>query len=860
MVRGEIMGRIKILACLVALVVMSGCGGGSSSSTNPADPPPTAVTLVGTTNQSVGPAEGTVNAPLQAGGSVVLVYPAAAFAAATPVTLAPAALVSGEWLHFTLTPGLAELRKPVTLTVAPPASIDKTKPLLLRVDTANGPLVLRTKRLADGSLQATLPALISDPVPAGAIATAAPPQLAKDAKGPRLFFASAAAPAPSSAGVVGFVQDCTVLPAVLADAETVFSHSLKSQEILNAIGRVVALKDTCGSADEVLRLSEFTTRAKAEYATALTAWKAVDYAFPAQFDGVFLSFKTGLAKSLAWCGVAKRLDNAFDCPVPADYDPDIAEISQGLENAALDTLDPYLLRVKLVETGDVALMAAAFDFIYIQNGLEAVRANILNKLIERAYALCNTHDLYKFKISMIYGDKSAFTPVMIDADLAYCNVKIDHSASHRLPDGTQGAIAAAAGNLLPGDAYGNRPESLHTFTLPPDAGLLLNIAPTTRATACSRVIGAPFATDESLVFKIGTTELGRARPDANGFYSAGAALLQMNDLVNTATALGLLPVGADAIALDIYRVNASVPGCTDDDGSNYTLIVSDSKLYSLVLKLPGLTVTANFGTSPISLRITEGNGSPSVGATVALSASNAIVDPTSAIADGTGTVSFNLTPNQGASSVNFVANVHSVISGKDVVFSEVRQFIPRLPRFWTGTVRVQDSTIAPTGLLDSTPRSSSMDILYKIAVANLLNPNVAVVTSATGTGILNRNPPSGPESYSNCPPGLINGNDGVKLPMGIRIYSDGGFYSIELGGTAGIDLCGTSNGRPIFETANAFAVLHAPQAFARGRYTLGATHIEGGATVTYNEIHNLSGVSYPGTYTATISWSLDGTD
>lgn len=579
------MACVLLVALLLSLLVACGGGGGGDSTTPPAPSvsPAAPVTLLGAASATIAPTGGTISAPLQENGGVQLQYPAGAVKAATPVTLTTAAPQGGEWLRFSLTPGIGSLRAPVTLTVTPPTSLSAASLPVLRLDTPTGPIQLRTQRLADGRLQAVLPA----PRRLTAAATKGTPSAQPDvAQAMGQLSPQAVDPldpnAPTFIGSIVFASICRLPTDVLVEANAMLLAADTADQIMHTIGMLSVMKDNCGQADTQQRLIEFGQRATVEYANAFAQWQALDYV---NLKANRAYFRPWLTRALSWCSVALLLGSTPDCQNLPLLEVEFAELVTGF---VLGTDDPTVEKADLRKLAkqliEIAEDAALLDLTEIFNVFQELIGEVFDKLSEKAYVGCHANDMYQMWLNVAVSGLGTIPESVLLDNLAYCGFQIDIAASRTQPDGTTASISD--NSLLPGTFRGVRPDVQKAVTVPYDATLKFSIPRFTAYNlSCKSSFGTNFAYTETVVMKVGSVELGTFAPvGSGGNYDTVPVNIDIPRLI---AVLGRPADSKDPIAIEMHRINASVDGCIGDDGvTPFAMVLPDKLLYTLTIKPP----------------------------------------------------------------------------------------------------------------------------------------------------------------------------------------------------------------------------------------------------------------------------------
>ena len=137
---------------VMTLFILS-CGDGPVGPTNPPLlPPPTGS---GPVSAEITPTGGTLSAVTSEGATVALTFPAGAVREATQVTIRPLAAGEGLPVHVALEPAGLVFRKPFTLSVVLPSSVDPANTILILNPATDRTFLPTTRNAAERSLVTT---------------------------------------------------------------------------------------------------------------------------------------------------------------------------------------------------------------------------------------------------------------------------------------------------------------------------------------------------------------------------------------------------------------------------------------------------------------------------------------------------------------------------------------------------------------------------------------------------------------------------------------------------------------------------------------------------------------------------------
>lgn len=650
---------------LALLLLLTACGGGAGGVEEPGPEvnavPPAVTATVSTAGSSV-------DVELGGGARAALVFGAGAFATDRAVTVTPLAPSDGEWTRFTIEPGVAQMRAPLLVRVRPPASVTADQVPVLQLITADGPVLLQTKRLADGLLEAeVLPQL------AGALASTGRAR----ALAARRPLADGDGGATTLAGT-GFLAVCELPQPTIDDARNVILNASRASQVRTAIGTLAMLKDRCSSGAAPGALAALAAQIPGLYADALRDWQAVNYL---SVEAEAETFRRGVRRLLALCAAAGELGAELVCPLSPDFDPEYTEIANGFAAAANERENTGDLRVLFDQ---VAALPAEAELLGLPQAAPALRdavGLIADRLMDRAYALCNGSELFEWLGYVDGGGASRRSAESLRKGLAYCGLSL--AASQRIVNGDGSVTLLGEVQFTPGSLDGAGRSIERTLTVPFDGEVFID--PEGGPTRCSRVIGAPEGRAPLLV-RVGTVDIGALTPFGadRAFFGRGFSIPAMLG------AIGRSADSTDPIRVDVYRSAESIAGCSDSFGGTLTIAVPELLLYSLTLQprpSPLLEVSIILpstlsGATNMTVRTRDPRtGTPAAGAAVSFTVTNGSVS-SGGVTNAEGQLSATLAPF-GLGSVTVTAHVVATDGGTGGATATAAM---QLPQRWTGRI------------------------------------------------------------------------------------------------------------------------------------------------------------------------------
>ncbi|MBX3634927.1 MAG: hypothetical protein KF683_05985 [Rubrivivax sp.] len=689
--------RAVSAAVLSTVLAACGGGGGGDAAVAPAatpstpTPPPAPAAVPAPVTQTMGSDGGDIVVPLVEEAQLTLRLPAQALDGPTPVTVEPRLPAAGEWTRFDLRPAPGALRGTLTLIVQPPPALEPRQLPLLQLLTDEGPLPLRTRVLAGGGIEATLPAQVAqlDAAPRPAAVTGRMQALSASRR-----LADGPAASDGTATVVGarFLATCEAAPAVLADAMRVIQNASSARAVHTALTTLALVADRCvqpGVLDEagLLRvnqaLQDLARQLPDLYAQALAAWKAIDHGWiEVQFD----PFRRGVRRLLALCAAAREVGASLDCPRVEDYEPEFIELSDGFAAAANEQQHQAGLRLLFDQLLPLPAEAALMGLPAAEASLRGAVAQVADRLMDRAYALCSHGELFEWRAYVEQGGYSRRSAQTLARAIAHCGVQ---GVAERVAVDDQGRETRSQPQAFePGTLDGAGRTEARTLVLPFDGHAVIGFGgPSLR---CSRVVGAP-EQRETLQLRVGERVVGQVAlasvRDAEGAPRSEAAL----DLRALRQQIGRAADGAEPIELAVWRTAAGPLACSDSAGGTLELRTDEARLFTLMLEPPTAGLRLRIGAPPaiaqrasvmVEVRARQPDGSlrPLADAPVTLQITGAERVGTTALSTGSnGTVGFVLRPLAGHGEIAL-----AVRAERDGQSAEAQVRIPIGRVLWTG--------------------------------------------------------------------------------------------------------------------------------------------------------------------------------
>lgn len=577
--RRGVAGRLGAAALALILAACGGGGGTAADDTAGATPSPAAPPAV---TQELAEDGGDVATALEGGAHATLHFPARSLAAPAKVTVTPLAPEAGEWMRLAFNPALGTLAGTPTLRVRPPAAFDAKQIPVLQLATPAGPLLLRTRLLAHGELEAALPPALSQLEPTTDQAALSVGRVQKPGTAGRL--AKEAGSDGSIVAGTAFLATCEAGPAVLAEALRVIESASSGSAVYTALTTLALVADRCarpGVLDEaglqriIEALDDLGRRLPGIYANALAAWKAVDYGwFEVQFD----PFMRGVRRLLALCAAAREIGADLACPRTEDFEPEFQELANGFAAAADERQHQGTLRLLFERLLPLVPEAQLYGLPAAERDLREALARIADRLMDRAYALCSHGELFEWRLYVAQGGYSRRGDEAVQRAIAYCGVQASASAVLRREDGSE--QRGEAREFAPGDLDGRGRTLQHALPVKHEG--LVAIAVGGESTRCSRVIGMPQA-NEVVSVRAGTVSLATielnsaANPERR---ERREVQLSVRHLLET---LGRRADSMDTIELAVWREPVAPLHCFDSQGGLVLVQAGEVRLFTIEL-------------------------------------------------------------------------------------------------------------------------------------------------------------------------------------------------------------------------------------------------------------------------------------
>jgi hypothetical protein len=594
--------RLGPAAALLAALWLAACGGGGddgapapgSAAGTPATTAQPGAAVPGAVSQTLPASGGRVEAALADGGRAVLEVAAApsgaasasAASAGATVTLTPAAPLPGEWTRLVVAAPAPARDAGLTLRVRPPARVAPGQVPVLQIVTADGPILLRTRALAGGEIEARLPAPAVLPSQARTAQGASGRMQALS--GARRLADGTAEEATTVAGAA-FIATCQAPDAVLRDALRVIENASSAGAVFSALSTLGLVADRCvqpGLLDEAallrvnLALQDLAARLPRLYADALAAWKPIDFGF---VEVQFEPFRRGVRRLLALCAAAGEIGAPLTCPLTTDYEPEYSELGNGFAAASDERQHQGSLRLMFERLLPLAGEAAAFGLTQAAQDLRNALASIADRLMDRAYALCSHGELHEWRVYVEQGGFSRRGFAAVQRAMAYCGIGASAAALRRAADGTE--QRGEARPFAPGAFDGAGRTLTRSVSVVHDG--FVAIAVGGDSTRCSRVLGTPQAI-ETVSVRTGSTQLGdvelnsQFRPEQRESREIQFSVRHLLEV------LGRAPDAMDPIELAIWRRGVAPLACTDSNGAPMVVAADEVKLYTLELDFGSL--------------------------------------------------------------------------------------------------------------------------------------------------------------------------------------------------------------------------------------------------------------------------------
>ncbi len=305
-----------------------------------------------------------------------------------------------------------------------------------------------------------------------------------------------------------------------------------------------------------------------------------------------ITFVRGVRRQMAFCAAAQELGSVLTCPAEADFSDQYDELVQGFTDAAAQRQEVFSLKTQfdLLQSlrGDVR-------FLGIDSALPALNraaASAAERLIDRAYQLCNHAELFSFQVYIESNEPSNYSSAQVADAMALCGTSITVQGSS-----TQGAATETLGVLAlqPGLVNGNGRVARQDVTVLNIGNTALTLDLTGVVTHCSRVIGSPFGLSD-IILRVGGTEMGRFVARLDGSF---APRLQFNTS-ELLTRLGRPSDSTEPIEIEMFRRTTTVNGCSNGNGGTFDFSLAERKIYTLRLSQPQSVAGTYVGTVTVS--------------------------------------------------------------------------------------------------------------------------------------------------------------------------------------------------------------------------------------------------------------------
>jgi hypothetical protein len=311
------------------------------------------------------------------------------------------------------------------------------------------------------------------------------------------------------------------------------------------------------------------------YNRSLATWRAVDY--DNYTSAKHNTFLRGVRRQMGICAAVQELGSALACPAEADFADQYDELVQGFTDAAAGRESVY----GLFADHDLLLgLKSDVNFLGFPSAEPALNRAIsksADRLIERAYQLCNTGELSTWGDYISGYNPTSFTGAQILDAAALCGTRMSIEGTS-----TVGDVRQPFGPLTvePGDVRGTGRVQLQEITVDSLGTTQLTIKLVdSLPSRCSRVIGSPRGR-ESFFMRVNDVEISRYDLRPNGIYQE----LYINETSTIFEMLRRTPTSTDPLVIDIYRGATQVNGCTaDGSGGTYSFNLPERKIYTFRL-------------------------------------------------------------------------------------------------------------------------------------------------------------------------------------------------------------------------------------------------------------------------------------
>jgi hypothetical protein len=366
----------------------------------------------------------------------------------------------------------------------------------------------------------------------------------------------------------------------VADFDRVINDAGSAQAIRAAINALLQVRENCTAARGVpaadvagvsAALRGLVTSMPNVYNRSLAAWRAVDYS---NFNSAnYNTFIRGVRRQVALCAAIQELGSALTCPTETDFADQYDELVQGFTDAAASREGVYGLyndhELLLGLKNDASYLGIASAI----PALDRAISKSADRLIERAYQLCNTGELAAFVTYIAGRDPTSFTSAQVLDAAALCGTSLTIDGHSTLPGIPQNY---GPHNVVPGDVHGTGRVQLQEMLVSNLATTRINIRLNGMPSRCSRVIGSPHG-QEPFFMRVNDVEIGRFDLRPIGIYQE----LYSNETSDLLARLRREPTSTDPIVIDIYRGATQVTGCSDGSSGTYSFNLPERKIYTL---------------------------------------------------------------------------------------------------------------------------------------------------------------------------------------------------------------------------------------------------------------------------------------
>lgn len=391
---------------------------------------------------------------------------------------------------------------------------------------------------------------------------------------------------------------------------------------------------------------------------------------------------------------AREVGAALDCPRAEDHEPEFVELSDGLAAAANEQPHQAGLRPPFDQLRPLPAEAALMGLPAAGASLRGAVAEVADRLMDRACALCSHGELFDWRVCVEQGGHSRRSARTLARAIAHRGVQ---GVAERVTVDDPGRETRSQPQAFePGTLDGDGRTEARTLVLPFDGHAVIGFGgPSLR---CSRVVGAP-ELRETLQLRVGERVVGQVAlasvRDAAGAPRSEAAL----DLRALREQIGRAADSVEPIELAVRRTAAGPLACSDGAGGTLELRTEEVHLlvhlFTLMLEPPTAGLRLRIGAPPavaqrgsvmveLRARQTDGSLRPLADAPVTLQITGAERVGTTTLRTGSnGTVSFGLRPLALHGEIELVARAEH--GGQS---AEAQARIPIGRVLWTGRLYV----------------------------------------------------------------------------------------------------------------------------------------------------------------------------